>query len=250
MNSAMPIAIGTPISNAIPDDIRVPNSNAAMPNIGGSSSGSHTWVVNRLPVLPANAGSALKIRKMAIAAMMTSSSPPEPAARPRNTRSPTRTDLPVMLDLRRVVLHRLGRVGDPHRSERTRPPGAASRCTACGAAVDVLELRGAGDPGRIAHPGSVIRRGPGVAHAVHDGLELGRRPDKRSTARASVNLSAAADQRARTGGGTASIGSAGNGQLSAWTDATTFSWIAVGSGPRRPRPAQPGPRSRHSRGRP
>ncbi len=92
----MPIAIGTPITSAMNDDITVPNSSAAMPNTGGSACGFQTWVVNRLPLLPVNAGIAFQIRKTAIAAMTTSSRPPEPAARPLKTWSPSRTDLPEM----------------------------------------------------------------------------------------------------------------------------------------------------------
>ena len=50
MNSAIPIAIGTPITSAMNDDITVPKNTAAMPNSGGVACGFQTWVVNRLPV--------------------------------------------------------------------------------------------------------------------------------------------------------------------------------------------------------
>ena len=48
------------------------------------------------PVFSVNAGIAFQIRKIAIAAMITSSSPPDPAASALKTRSPSRTELPEM----------------------------------------------------------------------------------------------------------------------------------------------------------
>ena len=132
MNSAIPIAIGTPISSATPDDTNVPNSSAAMPNTGGLSSGFQTCVVNRLPVLPVIAGIALTIRKMAIAAITTSSSPPEPAAKARNTLSPTLVeppDLPWMsTSLTGCRTDAAVSVTPSGPSELGRP-GSASTCT-------------------------------------------------------------------------------------------------------------------------
>ena len=74
----------------------VPKKTAAMPKIGGSACGFQTWVVNMFPELPVNAGIDFQIRKIAMAAITTSSSPPEPAARPLKTRSPVRVCFPLI----------------------------------------------------------------------------------------------------------------------------------------------------------
>ena len=96
MNNAIPIAIGTPMIIAMNDDISVPNSSAAIPNSGG--------VRLRVPLLggeqvhglcAVNAGIAFQIRKTAIAAMITRSKPPDPAASPLKTRSPIRSERPA-----------------------------------------------------------------------------------------------------------------------------------------------------------
>ena len=59
----------------------MPKNTAAIPNNGGSACGFQVWVVKMFPVFSVNAGIAFQIRKIAIAAMITSSSPPDPAAR-------------------------------------------------------------------------------------------------------------------------------------------------------------------------
>src|SRR6476661_866713 len=94
MNNAIPTAIGTPTSIAMNADITVPKNTAAIPNTGGLPCGFQVCVVNRLPVFWVNAGIAFQTRKIAIAAITTSRTAPDPAANALNTRSPTRTDRP------------------------------------------------------------------------------------------------------------------------------------------------------------
>ncbi len=96
MNRAIPMAIGTPMATAITEATTVPNRIAAMPKIGGSACGNQTCVVSRFPELPENAGSDFQIRKIAMAAITTRSSPPAPAERPLNTRSPVRVCFPLI----------------------------------------------------------------------------------------------------------------------------------------------------------
>ena len=132
----------------------MPNSSAAMPKTGGFAPGVHTWVVSRLPELPLNAGSAFQIRKNAMAAMMTSSRPPDPAASPLKTWSPRRTERPVMADRLPGVPHVLGGVDDGDRSERVRLPRVG---------VDVHRGVG-GRTGRLALPGIL---GIDVVHVFH-----------------------------------------------------------------------------------
>ena len=72
----------------------VPKNTAAMPKNGGSPCGFQVWVVKMFPLLSVNAGIAFQIRKIAIAAITTSSRPPDPAAKPLKTLSPIRTELP------------------------------------------------------------------------------------------------------------------------------------------------------------
>src|SRR6478672_165545 len=94
MNIATPTAIGTPMAIAMMEETTVPKNTAAIPKTAGLPCGFQVWVVKMFPVFSVNAGIAFQIRKIAIAAMITSSSPPEPAARALNTRSPIRIELP------------------------------------------------------------------------------------------------------------------------------------------------------------
>ena len=73
----------------------MPKIRAAMPKTGGLAAGFQVWVVNSFHGLCAvSAGIAFQIRKPAIAAITTSRKAPDPAASPRNTRSPRRTERP------------------------------------------------------------------------------------------------------------------------------------------------------------
>src|SRR5664279_525208 len=84
MNNATPTATGTPITIAMIEEMIVPKNTAAIPKYGGVACGVQDWVVKMFPVSWVNAGMAFQIRKMAIAAMITNSRPPEPAARALN----------------------------------------------------------------------------------------------------------------------------------------------------------------------
>ena len=97
----------------------MPKNTAAMPKTGGSPCGFQVWVVKRLPVLSVKAGIAFQIRKIAIAAMTTSSRPPEPAASPLKTLSPSRTERPEI-----PASGRPSGVSDPGRSIRSSLSGS------------------------------------------------------------------------------------------------------------------------------
>ena len=109
----MPMAIGTPTIIAMNAATTVPKNTAAMPNTGGSPCGFQVWVVKRLPVLSVKAGMAFQIRNPAIAAMTTSSSPPDPAASPLKILSPSRTERPVMPGLGPAVRRQRPGAVDP-----------------------------------------------------------------------------------------------------------------------------------------
>ena len=94
MNRAVPIAMGTAMIMAITLEIAVPNARAAIPKMGGSASGNHTWVVKKLPVLSLNAGMAFQTRNPPIEAISARTKMPARRVRLVKIRSPRRTEGP------------------------------------------------------------------------------------------------------------------------------------------------------------
>src|SRR3954453_197761 len=88
----MPRAIGTATISARTEVSTVPNASAATPKWGGLSFGNHFVVNRKLTVLARRAGTALAIRKMAMATMMTSTIAPAETLRLRKPDSIEKRD--------------------------------------------------------------------------------------------------------------------------------------------------------------